>query len=184
MQTLHIHGLTAVMIATLAGMFALSSLVAAENILPDTVISDYRTGWEGHHAGWELGNVRLMDDEDVPYLRFVADKPAVINFEVPIQEGWKALKLSVESRRSGIRAGGNPWNVPATELTFRVPGESSLVRPRTLFGRNDTGGWETMEHTYDIPEGAVMVVVRFSFWHGGAGTADFRNLRVTPVDGN
>lgn len=131
-------------------------------------------------TGWMRSAFSVKEEEGRSYVT-VSKAPAIIKAEKPIDPAWAELKLSVQTRRQGIKPGKNRWDVPMVELDFLdAQGKSLLDWKKVNWLDGDTQGWQPFERSYPVPAQAVTLVARIGF-KAEAGTADFADLAVTVV---
>ncbi len=159
----------------------LSTLFAGEgsNLISNGTFADGMNGWEGRHGAWELRAVETKTEGDKTFARLSADKPTTVQVVLPVDESWKNVTLSFESRRSDVVPGSLVHETFTAEINFKnAEGKNLLNWERTIFMREASEGWETVTKDYAVPEGAATMIVAIGN-RAKEGAADYANLTVT-----
>lgn len=168
-------------------MLIVNQSYGKENLVPEGNFKSVKgkpKGWESENLkqNWMLSRFKVKEENNKNFIQ-VNKAPAVIKVEKPVDPGWKKLKLSFDSRRTGIKPGNKSWLVPLAELNFRdANGKDLDTWKRSIWFPKDTKGWEKVERIYNVPQGAKTVRCLLGF-KADAGTADFADLQVTLEEG-
>ncbi len=148
------------------------------NLVPQGSFANGMDQWEGRHGPWELRAVEVKTEDGRSFARLSAENHTTVQVVQPVNQAWKTVTLSFDSRRSGVLADAAPHEVFTAEINFKdADGKDLLDWKRAIFMSEDTDGWETVTREYEVPEGAATMIAAMGT-RAKAGIADYANLTI------
>ncbi|MCP5546864.1 MAG: cellulase family glycosylhydrolase [Akkermansiaceae bacterium] len=131
--------------------------------------------WENHPDGGRFLRMTCGTPGETVLMFRNIDLPANVN----------ALDLSWKWRVSGLKPGKMPWFDARVLMDFKdVSGNKLKPQPSAPYTRRDTpeGTWQEKTVNFLVPDGAVSLDLMPALFQVQAGTIDFDNIVLKPVD--
>ena len=173
-------------------LFAIQTETAAQSASGTTLMpnSDFETDRNGDNwpDGWaevKPGGEWLQEDGN-HFLRLSSTTPGklvMLYQEIPIPDGVEAVELSWKQRISGLKLGQQSWFDARILMEFLNRSREKVTpTPAAPSSRKDTDGWVEKQSTFLVPDGATTLKFMPCLFQVNAGTFDFDDVVLRPVD--
>ena len=156
----------------------------AQNLIPN---GDFEEGADAP-ASWGAPNpakgIDYPVEEGNRFARVHSDGgTAMIYREFNIPEGTEALRLAWRWRVTGLKKGAQPWFDARIMMEYMDRGRGKVGgAPGAPNRGKDTDGWEAREITFLVPAEARILKFMPSLLNVAAGTVDFDDFVLEPID--
>lgn len=137
---------------------------------------------------WSHGNngVTWESETGNRFLRLRCSSPGawpMIDREVPIPAGVRALELTWNWRLRDVKPGTQPWFDARILMDFLDADRNKVAgSPSPPYGRGTSDGWMEKRKAFLVPEGAVVLKLMPTLFQTTSGTLDIDNLVIRPTD--
>ncbi len=118
--------------------------------------------------------------------RIVQNEPGkLVNgwVEIDLPPDTEALSLSWRQNVTGLVCGEKPWFDARWLFKFRdAAGKEIAGAPGPSYRQKDTRDWEDRSLSFLVPEGAVQFVLMPCLFQVKAGTLEYADVRLEPID--
>ena len=143
---------------------------------------------DGAPDGWPKagGGLSWEKEGDNHFMRLKvaeAGKMVMVYRSIVLKPEIKTLELSYRVRFDGIKIGAQVWFDGRIMMNFR-DGDKKEVKPgpRPPNFKGTQKEWQTRTQKISVPEGAKTLEVMFTLFNAEAGTLDFDDIKLVPVE--
>ncbi len=171
-------------LATALATIVATTMAFADNLIPN---GTFEEGAEAP-AAWGAPNpakgIDFVREEGNRFARIHSDGgTAMLYREFNIPEGTEALRLAWRWRVTGLKKGAQPWFDARIMMEYMDKGRGKVGgAPGAPNRGKDTDGWEAREITFLVPPEARILKFMPSLLNVAAGTVDFDDFVLEPID--